>query len=165
MICRRCLYLRLHPSCSYTPKISKDHCNRLLSTSQNHLKPESPPAATSTSAAQPFSTPFTPAPSQSPDPTTTPKQSTPSLPKSSLLAGTPLKGLGYLKNQEPPVAKEDNEYPNWLWGLLDDKKSGSKGGEEGGGEGDLFCKSGRHTVLDFSGSCRDFCWHRKLLSV
>ena len=31
------------------------------------------------------------------------------------------------------MAKEDDEYPEWLWGLLGDK--GTKGGKGDGGEG------------------------------
>ena len=50
-------------------------------------------------------------------------------------AGTVLKGLGYIRGQEPPVAKEDGEYPEWLWGLLDEMKG--EGGK-GEGEGDAF---------------------------
>ncbi|KAI4191019.1 MAG: hypothetical protein L6R41_000408 [Letrouitia leprolyta] len=103
----------------------------------------SPPAATSTSAAQPFSTPFTPSPSKSTDPTSTSSQPPVTPKSSSLKAGTPLKGLAFLKNREPPVAKEDHEYPDWLWGILDQGKFGTKGAEEGGGEGDLFSKSAK----------------------
>ena len=42
------------------------------------------------------------------------------------------------KNKEPPVAKEDGEYPVWLWGLLG-KREGEGEGEEGKGVGDAFC--------------------------
>ena len=38
-----------------------------------------------------------------------------------------------MKGKEAPVAKEDEEYPEWLWGLLGDK--GTKGGMGDGGEG------------------------------
>jgi large subunit ribosomal protein L54 len=46
----------------------------------------------------------------------------------------PLKGLGYFKGKDPPMAMEDNEYPDWLWGLLDSVKKASKGGEEIAGD-------------------------------
>ncbi|KAI4112686.1 MAG: hypothetical protein LQ338_008284 [Usnochroma carphineum] len=138
MICHRCLHLRLHAS--HTRTLSNPL--RLFSASTASLEPQSPPAATSTSAAQPFSTPFTPSPSKSTDPT---KTATSPIPKSSLKAGTPLRGLAFLKNKEPPVAKEDDEYPTWLWGLLDQGKFGAKAAQDGeaggGGGGDLFCKS------------------------
>ena len=54
---------------------------------------------------------------------------------SSVPAGTPLKGLGYIKGKEAPIAKEDHEYPDWLWGLLDFQKTS---GKEGAQEGDLY---------------------------
>jgi hypothetical protein len=56
--------------------------------------------------------------------------------RSSVPAGMPLKGLNFEKNKQDPVALPDEEYPEWLWGIL------AKGKEEVGGEGgmgDLFC--------------------------
>lgn len=46
---------------------------------------------------------------------------TPSAPRSKSAAppGTVLKGLGYLQNKPHPVALPDNEYPSWLWKLMD----------------------------------------------
>ncbi|KAI8460423.1 mitochondrial ribosomal protein L37-domain-containing protein, partial [Phakopsora pachyrhizi] len=38
---------------------------------------------------------------------------------SSIKAGTPLKGLGYIKGVGDPIAKEDHEYPDWLWSLAE----------------------------------------------
>lgn len=46
-----------------------------------------------------------------------------------------LKGLGYIKGKDAPIAKEDHDYPDWLWGLLDGRKDAGKEGKE---EGDLF---------------------------
>lgn len=43
------------------------------------------------------------------------------IPKSSCPAGTVL-NLKVRKNGEEPVALEDSEYPEWLWGMLDKKK-------------------------------------------
>ncbi|KAK0441138.1 mitochondrial ribosomal protein L37-domain-containing protein, partial [Armillaria borealis] len=40
-------------------------------------------------------------------------------PKSSCPADTVLTGLNYLKSQEPVLAKPDEEYPDWLWTLLE----------------------------------------------
>jgi large subunit ribosomal protein L54 len=37
----------------------------------------------------------------------------------SIPGGTPLYGLGYLKGKPTILAKEDDEYPDWLWTLLD----------------------------------------------
>ena len=130
MICTRCLRLRL----------------RLSSPPLSHRLPysttRSPPPATSTSAAQPFSTPFTPSPYPSTSPThpprSPPQQQQRQEPQSSLKAGTPLKGLALEKNKEVPVAREDGEYPAWLWGLLG-KREGTEGEVEGKGGGDAFC--------------------------
>lgn len=55
-------------------------------------------------------------------------------------AGKALRGLGYIKGQDWPIAKKDSEYPDWLWGLLDQKKKGKDKGGDGAGEGDLFCE-------------------------
>lgn len=52
--------------------------------------------------------------------------------KSSLPVGTVMKGLGFMKSKDPPVALEDHEYPEWLWGLLEAKK------EKVAAEGDLY---------------------------
>jgi large subunit ribosomal protein L54 len=50
-------------------------------------------------------------------------------------AGTPLKGLNFLKDRQDPVALPDEEYPEWLWTVL--ARQEKKG--ESGGAGDLFC--------------------------
>lgn len=51
-------------------------------------------------------------------------------PPSSCPAGTKLTGLNYFKNKPDIFAKEDWEYPDWLWTLLDDsnKQSNSETG-------------------------------------
>ena len=125
MITRRCFHC-LRSSITAT---------RSVHTSSRLRLPENPPAATSTSAAQPFSTPTTPAPSQTSDipPTTDSFTDTPSAStsparqrvKSSLTAGAPLRGLDYLKNKDPPLAREDDQYPDWLWTLLDKPSEGT----------------------------------------
>lgn len=54
-------------------------------------------------------------------------------------AGTILKGLGYEKGKDSPVAREDAEYPEWLWGLLEPGKGDAATGKGGqAGEGDAF---------------------------
>lgn len=123
MLCQRCNHF-------LSSSLRSLHL-RPFSTTSGLLRPGNPPPATSTSAAQPFSTPFTPSPSKTPgipsSPSTTPKAGSkgPAHPPSSVAAGTPLRGLGYIKGQEGPVAKEDSEYPEWLWGLLEPKKRGT----------------------------------------
>ena len=57
------------------------------------------------------------------------------MPKSSVPAGAPLRGLGYIKGQEAPLAREDDEYPSWLWGLL---STGKEENESSGLVGDAF---------------------------
>jgi len=48
----------------------------------------------------------------------------PSKPKGSIPGGAVLQGIAYLKGKPSVLAKEDSEYPAWLWTLLDDGKSG-----------------------------------------
>ena len=56
--------------------------------------------------------------------------------QSSAPAGTALKGLNFMKGKQDPVAMEEHEYPEWLWGVLA-QGEGKAGGQEN--EGDLFC--------------------------
>lgn len=114
--------------------ISPNHATQSAPRQGDSSSSHTPPAATSTSAAQPFSTPLTP--SASPQ---KPSQ-TPVAIKSSCVAGTVLKGLNYIKGQQDPVALEDSEYPSWLWTVLSEAedKSGSASAAD---EGDLFCES------------------------
>ena len=55
-------------------------------------------------------------------------------------AGAPLRGLGYIKGQEAPLAREDDEYPSWLWGLL---STGKEDSDSSGPTGDAF---GEHII-------------------
>lgn len=138
MICRSCLRAASRsarqiaaPPASLRPQPT----TRFFATSSSA---HSPPAATSTSAAQPFSEPLTPA--ASPDAKATAadaaKKKAVPLVKSSVPAGQPLKGLNFLKDRQDPIAAPDEEYPAWLWTLLDrQEKKADKAA------GDLFCKS------------------------
>lgn len=56
--------------------------------------------------------------------------------RSSVPAGTPLRGLNFLKDRQDPVALADDEYPEWLWTILERQEK--KG--ESAAAGDLFCK-------------------------
>lgn len=99
-----------------------------------------PPAATSTGAAQPFSTPRSSSPKKQ-TPTGPVKSSPPPITvKSSVAAGTALKGLNFLKGKQDPIALEDHEYPPWLWTVLE-QSAASKDSKAGADEGDLFSKS------------------------
>ncbi|MCJ1459141.1 hypothetical protein MMC28_009518 [Mycoblastus sanguinarius] len=142
MICTRCSH-RLAVSSRFFSRL------RTITTTPSRHNPENPPPATSTSAAQPFSTPFTPSPSKTPTISsslnTTPSSTQSSAPaRSGTPAGTPLRGLGYTKGQDGPVAKEDREYPEWLWGLLD---KGPRRRDETEGVGDAFAKSKKQRRL------------------
>lgn len=64
-----------------------------------------------------------------------------------------MRGLGYIKGQEHPIAGEDDEYPDWLWGLLDRKGESGTSSEEGA-KGDMFCEFGFFLFfIWFGGSC------------
>ena len=54
-------------------------------------------------------------------PSTTTKQPSPKRKESSVPAGTIIKGVNFYKNGSDPVAKLDEEYPDWLWELLDEE--------------------------------------------
>ena len=154
MICRRCLRAATRAQLFYpSHDTMAPSFNRLLSTTSRYAKAIPPaattksapqqgslsslhklPAATSTSAAQPLSTPLIPSPvvvGVEPG-----KSQIPLITLSSTPAGTPLKGLNFLKSRSDPIALEDLEYPSWLWDIL--KREGKKGEE--GKEGDLFCR-------------------------
>lgn len=90
-----------------------------------------PPAATSTAAAQPFSAPLTPGPVK-PD-------AAAALLRSKAEVGTILRNINYFKNKQDPVAREDSDYPEWLWHTLDTDTKGAGAGAEGDDAGDLYC--------------------------
>lgn len=52
-------------------------------------------------------------------------------PPSSCVVGTKMNGLNYFKNKPDVFAKEDSEYPDWLWDLLGDSSKQAKN-ERGG---------------------------------
>ncbi|KAJ5110950.1 hypothetical protein N7532_001485 [Penicillium argentinense] len=70
--------------------------------------------------SQPLSTPET----VHVNPVSTPKPA--QRPPSSCPAGTKMNGLNYFKNKPDVVAKEDHEYPDWLWDLLGDSSKQAK---------------------------------------
>ncbi|KAF2013210.1 hypothetical protein BU24DRAFT_493743 [Aaosphaeria arxii CBS 175.79] len=156
MICRNCL-LRASTRSHFKPSTTSPRFLTTTSTRNNATpislnaatqsaprqgsptSPHTPPAATSTSAAQPFSADTTTKKDHPPAPAS--KQQP--LVKSSIPAGTPLKGLNFLKNKSDPIALEDSEYPSWLWDIL--KKKDGKG--DGVNAGDLFSKSKKQRRL------------------
>ena len=159
MICRNCLRTAarsqlLPPRIPQTP--------RFLSTT-SFLRESNPVAASTTPPPPPSAAPPSPQAHPPPEPnsSTTAQALGAALPpqiaqkakslglkgkdgsgkahlvKSSIPAGTPLKGLNFLKNQQDPVAMADEEYPDWLWTVLE--KQEMKG--EAAAAGDLFCMS------------------------
>jgi large subunit ribosomal protein L54 len=147
MICRTCLRTA-RPSLplfraprflsTTSPLTNATPISANTATQTNPRPADAAPAATSTSAAQPFSAPLTP----SPDPAiakaaaqAAQKKAAP-LVKSSVPAGTPLKGLNFVKNAQDPVALADEEYPEWLWTILSRQEKSA----DAGGMGDLFCE-------------------------
>lgn len=125
MICRHCLQR------ASALRISS-HQIRML-TSSAPAGSSSPVEAPSANAVPPLSTPLSPFPNAS----SKPKLKSATLPASISPAGTPLKGLNFLKGREDPLALPEEDYPEWLWKILE---SGKKRGEEGKEEvGDEFC--------------------------
>ena len=63
---------------------------------------------------------------------------------SSCPAGTVLTGLSVIKDQPDPVALPDDQYPAWLWTVLDDNKAKlEKGEKKEGGEVDFAMQKKR----------------------
>ncbi|KAJ4003426.1 hypothetical protein NW752_011877 [Fusarium irregulare] len=67
------------------------------------------------------------------------------VPRSQCVAGTVLTGLNYTKGGQDPVAKHDDEYPEWLWNCLDVLKRDADAADEGAG--DEFSKSKKQRKL------------------
>ncbi|MCJ1474264.1 hypothetical protein MMC13_002922 [Lambiella insularis] len=134
MICQRCLY-RSRVSQLTLKRFTSTTSTLSATRGQPRGTHEGPPAATSTSAAQPFSTPQSPSIPPLSSSTTSDYDTI----VSSVPAGTPLRGLGYMKGKDPPLAREVHEYPAWLWGLLD--KGKERGKEDGDDIGDSYSKS------------------------
>ncbi|TVY33225.1 54S ribosomal protein L37, mitochondrial [Lachnellula subtilissima] len=138
MICRSCLR---KGASSLRPSIfSRSLTSSIPRLDATTAAPSSsPPVATSTSAAQPFSTPLSPKPNDvSLGTSLKPKPKTTALPASICLPGSVMKGLNYFKGKEDPVALAEEEYPDWLWHVLDVKDNAGIVNEE---DGDEFSKS------------------------
>ena len=136
MICQRCLRASQPPSSRFisrNPTLRKS--SRLSALwGPSPITQERSPTATFKPTSQSFSTSV-----GAPSPQTASSSSSEPATVSSVPAGTLLRGLGYLKGKDPPIAKEDHEYPKWLWGLLDEGKK--KAQMEGGvNQGDSYCK-------------------------
>ncbi|RFN40807.1 hypothetical protein FIE12Z_13027, partial [Fusarium flagelliforme] len=67
------------------------------------------------------------------------------VPRSQCVAGTVLTGLNYTKAGQDPVAKHDDEYPEWLWNCLDVLKRDADAADAEAG--DEFSKSKKQRKL------------------
>jgi large subunit ribosomal protein L54 len=163
MICRSCLLLRAPaartaPSCA--PAAAAAAVARLSLLPRRGfaltraVRADPPPSATDAAAAGAAPTTATP-------PLTNPLSTgggaasssgaaadaasilrTPAPPKSSCLPGTPLEGLNFLKDRQDPVALPDDEYPDWLWTILEREEK-----EVGTGDAGEFSKSKKERKL------------------
>lgn len=157
--CRRTLLLRL-PS---TLRPSPSPLSRTVTTvpATQPTPPSQPPASTTNpnipppalssstpGISQPLSTPTLPSAS------TAKIQPGKEVPKPTKLVGSipggaPLFGVAYLKAKPTVLAMEDDAYPDWLWGLVDEgKKSTTTAAASGGDAVDLSCKLHRTLTQD-----------------
>lgn len=133
--CRRTFLTRIRTLKQTPPSILSASSFRYASTvpSTPNAAPTQPPPAIAVEGAnptqssskpgisQPLSEPHTPSTSSA---TAPPGKETkgPAKVKSSVPGGQELRGLGYTKAHSRILAKEDDEYPDWLWTLLDQNK-------------------------------------------
>lgn len=143
--CRRTFLTRLRsihlqPQSSHPPTISFARTVATVPSTPNAAPPQAPPSiaidgvgnpsqsSNTAGKSQPLSEPHTPSTSTAksgsgPDSTKSTSSKKPSRPKGSVPGGAELRGLGYTKAKPKVTAMEDDEYPDWLWTLLDDKKT------------------------------------------
>ncbi|GAD97221.1 conserved hypothetical protein [Paecilomyces variotii No. 5] len=137
MICRQCRTSLLSRLVIQSPTAST--CSRPIQRGQlrNYSLPGPPPAprqpgpsekpitvpsaisSASPGISQPLSTPEGVHVDVNPE---KPKKPATQREPSSCPPGTKLQGLNYFKNKPDLFALDDSEYPDWLWGLLDEKK-------------------------------------------
>lgn len=147
MLCSSCRHTLAKRFCSTRPRPVVSLSSTVISTnrnlsitrpSQSTPAPSTQSSSTSTpdaktATSQPFSSPFfpkersnaafLPTDAEAAAAATTISLPTASKPRkltSSIPGGQPLLALNYLKNPSKPLlAKEDDDYPPWLWTLLD----------------------------------------------
>lgn len=94
--------------------------------------------AASRAAAPPLSNATILNPKSHPDGPVSVEEPAFTFPESISPAGTVLRGINYIKGRDDPVAMKEDDYPIWLWKLLDGKKSDNSVNNE---DSDLFSKS------------------------
>ena len=134
--CRRALLQRISSSARFasrTPPLQTSRNAATVSGTSNAAStqpPESTPLSDTTPAA--LSSPASGAtqPLSTPHILTTKTTSTSGAKQTklrgSLTGGTVLHGVSFLKSRATVHAKEDDEYPPWLWTLLDSKNAGGE---------------------------------------
>lgn len=159
--CRRTLFSRLR-SFQIQPPTSASSGLRYASivpATRNAAPVQAPPSiaieganpaqsSNTSGTSQPLSEPHTPSTSTAKrSPAKEIKSST--KPKSSVAGGQELRGLGYTKAKPRVLAMEDDEYPEWLWTLLDQKKMGTAE-EKVDLSGKMFPRAPREVVISRS---------------
>jgi len=125
--CRKTLLARLHSKpifMRYASMVPSTPLNASPSEPLPAFPNSEPPQAISSSkpgGSQPFSTPEY-------APSSTTKAAAKDARKStklqgSIAGGQELRGIAYLKTRPTILAMEDDEYPDWLWKLLDEPKT------------------------------------------
>ena len=130
-ICHTCLR-RLTLNQAFSSRLARSTIRRFTGTGQS-AEPVSTAAVGKEQGEAPVVSSSTSATSNA---TSAPKDDETA--KSCIPAGTALRGMAFMKNKQPPVALEDDEYPEWLWGLLKTQKGGEDGATDA--EGDIYCK-------------------------
>lgn len=162
--CRRTLLLRLSSTLRPSPSpLSRSVATVPATPSVPPSQP--PPSATNPNIPPPALSSSTPGISQPPSTPTLPPTSTakpqpgkeppkPTKLVGSIPGGAPLFGVAYLKAKPTVLAMEDDAYPDWLWGLVDEgKKSTAAAG--GGDAVDISCKLHRTLTQDLPGPLQD----------
>ncbi|OAP57129.1 hypothetical protein AYL99_07866 [Fonsecaea erecta] len=115
--------LRYASTVPATPKAAPDPAPEAISIEA----PNTTQSSNTPGISQPLSEQHTPSTStaKTSGPTSTKDSKGPIKPKSSIPGGKELRGLGYTKAKPKILAMEDDEYPEWLWKLLDEKRLGT----------------------------------------
>ncbi|KLJ09695.1 hypothetical protein EMPG_14867 [Blastomyces silverae] len=123
--CRTSLLCRLPFRQQRWASLQTSRCAVSLPYRQS-VRQYSTPTSDAPEPSQPSSAPSITLPGAAPPSSTAPptaKGNEPPRVMSGTPAGTKLKGLNYTKNKPDVFAMEDHEYPDWLWGLLEEAKS------------------------------------------
>ena len=126
--CRRTLFSRFRSLNLNTHTSSSSTTLRYASSAPATPNDNGPiPAPASISLTQPAPSQSSTSPSEPASSSLKKDGKTAAKPRSSMPGGKELKGLGYTKAKPRVIAMEDDEYPPWLWGLLDVKRPGAVG--------------------------------------